>query len=119
LANTVPNPLFVFTQAPLHPQAREGAEALLACAAFDQQPTALFVHQGVYQLLPQGDVAGSKNLNKMLQALELYGVESIYACQDSISLRGLTEGQLNINSQLIDKNTMSQLIQQASWVVRF
>jgi tRNA 2-thiouridine synthesizing protein C len=116
----VPKPLFIFTQAPHNnPQAREGVESLLASAAFDQQPAVLFMGQGVLQLVPQGEQPGAKNLNKMLQALELYGVEHIYICRDSLATYALTPDLLTPSGQLIGQDECCQVMQQSQWAVRF
>ena len=113
-------PLFIFTQPPHNnPLAREGVEALLACAAFDQQPEVMFIDQGVLQLIPQADIPGVKNLNKMVQALEIYGVESIYVCQNSLTQFGVQAEGLNPSGKLISLAQRHPLIQQARWVVRF
>lgn len=113
-------PLFIFTQAPTaNSSAREGIEALLACAAFDQQPAVLFIDQGVLQLLPHAEQPGTKNLNKMLQALELYGVESIYVCAKSLFTFGLTASIIQPSGQLIEPHERPAIIQNAAWVASF
>lgn len=116
----VRSPVFIFTQTPVaNASAREGVEALLACAAFDLQPSVMFIDQGVLQLLPQGEAPGSKNLNKMLQALELYGVEGIYVCQSSLSQFGLTSADINPCGQLIKPSERAAILANASWVANF
>ncbi|RZA08280.1 MAG: sulfurtransferase complex subunit TusC [Moraxellaceae bacterium] len=114
------SPLFIFTQSPnSNTQAREGVEAVLACAAFDQTPAVMFIDQGVLQLLPQADKVGRKNLNKMVQALEIYGVESIYVCADSLVRFGVAPTELKPEGQLISLSERSLIIQQAAWVACF
>ncbi|HMW49785.1 MAG TPA: sulfurtransferase complex subunit TusC [Cellvibrionaceae bacterium] len=116
----MPAPLFIFTQPPIaNAPAREGIEALLACAAFDQQPAIMFIDQGVLQLLPQGEQRGAKNLNKMLQALELYGVESVYVCLTSLNRLGLTAADIQPSGQLIEPRERAAIIQAAAWVASF
>lgn len=116
----MPTPLFIFTQAPIaNASAREGVEALLACAAFDLQPAVMFMDQGVLQLIPQGEHSGTKNLNKMLQALELYGVEAIYVCNLSLARHGLTAADIKPLGQLIEPQEVPLIIQNAAWVASF
>ena len=115
----MPGPLFIFAQPPNTPAAREGMEALLACAAFDQQPSVVFMEHGIYQLLPQGESPGVKNLNKMAQALSLYGVDPLYICENSLIQRGIHLSMINLNGTLIDTSQRKHLINQATWVVRF
>ena len=118
--NTMQRPLFIFAKAPLNDSvAREGIEALLACAAFDMQPAVLFTDEGVLQLLPQREATGTKNLNKMLQALELYGVEAIYVCANSLTRFGLTASNINISGHVIELHEHPGIIQNAAWVASF
>ena len=77
--------------------AREGLEAILACAAMDQVPEVLFINDGVYQLLPQNPEAiAEKSLQRNLQALPMFGVETVYVCRKSAEKRGLAAEQVNI-----------------------
>ena len=77
--------------------AREGLEAVLACAAMDQTPEVLFINDGVFQLLNQNpEGIGEKNLRRNLQALPMFGVESLFICKKSLSDRGLTLEQLTV-----------------------
>jgi len=120
LDKPVRNPLFIFTQAPLaDSSAREGIEALLVCAAFDQQPAVMFIDQGILQLMPQAEHAGRKNLNKMLQAIEIYGVETVYVCSASLARFGLTAADIRPTGLLIEPAERSAIIQNAAWVVSF
>ncbi|HEY6530384.1 MAG TPA: DsrE family protein [Cellvibrionaceae bacterium] len=114
------SPLFIFTETPNNnTQAREGVEALLACAAFDQKPTVMFIDQGILQLIPQADQIGSKNLNKMLQALEIYGVESIIVCANSLARFGVKLAELKPQGKLITLSERASIIQHAAWVACF
>lgn len=77
--------------------AREGLEAVLACAAMDQVPALLLANDGVYQLLQQNaEAIGEKSLYRNLQALPMFGVETIHICRKSAETRGLTEAQLQL-----------------------
>lgn len=114
------SPLFIFTQSPsASDHAREGIEALLACAAFDMQPEVLFLNQGVLQLFPTEDIKGTKNLNKMISAFEIYGVQNIYADKKSINYFGLKPEQISPQPTILEEPNYAQLIDQASWIMRF
>lgn len=77
--------------------AREGLEAVLACAAMDQTPAVLFINDGVFQLLEQQpDKLNEKNLRRNLQALPMFGAEALYLCQHSLEVRGINTEQLKI-----------------------
>lgn len=114
------SPLFIFTQSPsASDHVREGIEALLACAAFDMQPDVLFLDQGILQLIPTEDIIGTKNLNKMINAFEIYGVKTIYADGKSLLNFGLQLEQINPQPTILNKSNYAQLITQASWIMRF
>ncbi|WP_299592495.1 sulfurtransferase complex subunit TusC [uncultured Microbulbifer sp.] len=75
--------------------AREGLEAVLACAAMDQTPEVLLINDGVFQLLQQNpEQIGEKNLHRNLQALPMFGVEILYVCRKSVEQRGLCPDDL-------------------------
>ena len=77
--------------------AREGLEAVLACAAMDQIPEVLFINDGVFQLLEQNPEAiGEKNLRRNLQALPMFGVETLHICKKSLEDRGVTPEQITV-----------------------
>ena len=77
--------------------AREGLEAVLACAAMDQIPQVLFINDGVFQLLQQApEGIGEKNLRRNLQALPMFGVETLHICKRSLVERGLSPDQLEV-----------------------
>jgi tRNA 2-thiouridine synthesizing protein C len=116
----VSQPLFIFTQAPYNSaQAREGIEALLACAAFDQQPNVLFMDQAVFQLVSLADRPGEKNLNKMVQAFELYGVQALFVCAESLLRFGCDSSASSPHVTLINQQQRCALIEDANWVARF
>ncbi|WP_193164386.1 sulfurtransferase complex subunit TusC [Microbulbifer hainanensis] len=78
--------------------AREGLEAVLAAAAMDQSPELLFVNDGVFQLLDGQEPAAieQKSLQRNLQALPMFGVETLHVCKLSLSQRGIDPAQLQI-----------------------
>lgn len=77
--------------------AREGLEAILACAAMDQVPEVLFINDGVLQLLEQNPKAiGEKNLRRNLQALPMFGVETLHVCRQSLEARGISLDNVDI-----------------------
>ncbi|SDK15090.1 sulfurtransferase complex subunit TusC [Microbulbifer yueqingensis] len=76
--------------------AREGLEAVLAASALEQVPDLLFCGDGVFQLLPEQSPAGieQKSLQRNLQALPVFGIETAYVCERSLAQRGLDLGML-------------------------
>ncbi|MBY6210720.1 sulfurtransferase complex subunit TusC [Microbulbifer agarilyticus] len=77
--------------------AREGLEAILACAAMDQIPAVLFTGDGVYQLLEQDPQAiNEKSLRRNLQAMPMFGIEHIHVCEKSAETRGIATDALQL-----------------------
>lgn len=76
--------------------AREGLEAVLAAAAMDQAPDLLFLGDGIFQLLDrqQAEAIEQKSLRRNLQALPIFGVETVHICERSLLERGIDAGQL-------------------------
>lgn len=112
--------VFIFQQAPFSsPMAREGLEALLAAAAFEQNPTVIFMGDGIWQLLESGDTPSHKNHSKMLGALPLYGVEHIYVHQPSLSQRHLEISDLLLPAAPINNQQFATHIASAKTVFNF
>ena len=77
--------------------AREGLEAVLAAAAMDQAPAVLFCGDGVFQLLPQNPATiGEKSLQRNLQALPMFDVETLHVCQASLVQRGIDPAAIEL-----------------------
>ncbi|MGF1737894.1 sulfurtransferase complex subunit TusC [Photobacterium satsumensis] len=91
---------FVFLHAP-HGIAsgREGLDAVLATSAYSEDISLFFHGDGVYQLLdgqqPQGIL--SRDYIATFKMLELYDIEQVYVCRQSLQARGLTVGDLLID----------------------
>lgn len=79
-------------------RARNCLDMALAAAVFEQPVNYIFLGDGVYQLLQgqQGDAIGSKTIGKTLAALELYGIEKVHVCQQSLRQRHLKPDDLII-----------------------
>lgn len=78
--------------------AREGLEAVLAAAAMDQSPDLLLMGDGVFQLLggQNSEAIEQKNLQRNLQALPMFGVETIHICEHSLMERGIKTEQMKL-----------------------
>lgn len=87
-------------------------DMVLASAVFEQNINYVFMGDGIYQLLKGQDGASvmSKTLGKALEALELYGVETILVDKESLTQRGLTSNDLLIDVKLQSKAEIAQLI---------
>lgn len=76
--------------------AREALDIALAGGAFDLPVKMLWLGEGIYQLAAgqQPGLLEQKNLQQQLTSLPLFGVESLYACAESLASRQLDCAQL-------------------------
>lgn len=91
--------LIVSRQAPWSgPGAKEALDIVLAGGAFDLPIGLLFMDDGTFQLLPEQNAAviEQKNLTANLQALSLFGVDDLYACNHSLTERGISPASLAV-----------------------
>lgn len=104
--------LYVFTQAPYSNSAGlEALDAVLIGAAFEQDISVLFIHNGVFQLNQnQSTNDGVKQFTKAYKALEDFGVENIYVDQLSMASRGLTSSQLICQTESLESEQVRALI---------
>ena len=114
--------LILFRRAPYgHGLARAGYDFALAAAAFEQSVSLLFMDDGIWQLLPEQKPAaiGTKNIASTLASLPLYDIDSIYAEGESLSVRGLSPGDLRSGVQLLGSDETGNFIDGFDHVVSF
>lgn len=107
-----PTQLFVFQHPPYGCSlSREGIDALLASAAFEQPCKVLFVGDGVFNLLKdqQAKTLNARNLAQNLRALAMYDVDEIYASDEDVMQRQLQREDFCIPVQLITDSTIQQM----------
>lgn len=112
--------LIISRQAPwAGPSAREALDIALAGGAFDLPIGMLFLDDGVLQLAPaqQPDALQQKDLGANLQALPLFGVESLYASARSLDERGLAGQPLTLAAEVLDDAALSALIDRYDQVI--
>jgi tRNA 2-thiouridine synthesizing protein C len=101
--------------------ALESLEVVLVAAAFDQDVTAVFVDDGVFQLKKNQDTAaiGMKNFSRTYRALDDYDVEKIYVEKESLDARGLSADDLVIPVELIAAADLQEIMAQQDVVMGF
>lgn len=112
--------LIISRQAPWSgPGAREALDIALAGGAFDLPVGLLFLDDGVFQLIAgqQPGQLQQKDLGANLQALPMFGVESLYASQHSLSERGLGDAELNLAVQRLDDSALTALLDRYDQVI--
>ena len=100
--------------------ARESLDIVLAGGAFDLPIGLLFMDDGVFQLSQSQTPTAlqQKDLTANLKALEMFGVEDIYACGKSLAERGMFPGNLNLDiRQLPQEQDISELIDRYDHVI--
>ena len=105
--------LIISRQAPWSgPAAREALDIALAGGAYDLPLGLLFLDDGVFQLASnqQPLTLEQKDLGANLQALPLFGVDSLYAAQRSLNERGLGDAQLTLPVERLDDAALSLLL---------
>jgi len=110
---------FISRSAPYgHNRANLCLDMALASAVFEQDVNYVFLDDGVYQLLKGQDGAAiqSKTLGNALETLALYGIESVYADQQSLKGRSIDSSDLLPGMQLIDSDAVSKLIENSDTV---
>lgn len=101
------------------PSAREALDIALAGGAFELPLGMLFLDDGVFQLV-QAQQAGQlqqKDLTANLQALPMFGVDSLYVAQRSLQERGLDQNALSLPVEVLDDTALRALINRYDQVI--
>lgn len=112
--------LIISRQAPwAGPSAREALDIALAGGAFDLPVGLLFLDDGVFQLTAgqQPGALQQKDLSANLQALPMFGVESLYTSTRSLHERGLAEQALALPVEQLDDAALTLLIDRYDQVI--
>ncbi|MDA0150509.1 sulfurtransferase complex subunit TusC [Vibrio sp. LaRot3] len=100
---------------------REGIDALLAASAYCEDITVIFFGDGVYQLLqgqqPQGIL--SKDYAPMLKLFDLYDIEQVFVCEQSLAERGLSQADLVIDAERASLDSLKQKLAKAGKLLSF
>ncbi|MCG5531047.1 sulfurtransferase complex subunit TusC [Halorhodospira halochloris] len=101
--------------------ALEALEVVLISAAFDQDVSLAFLDDGVLQLR-QGQNANAiemKNFAPTYRALEGYDIEKLYVERESLEERGMSSDDLVVPVEVVDRNRMSELMQEQDVIMSF
>lgn len=102
-------------------QARAALDIAFTAAAFEQEVSFVFMDDGVLQLLDEQDTSASllKNVGKMIPALKLYDVKTVYAHEPSLGAVNLSPAQLSEDIEVLGNDKLKSLIAQADQVLVF
>jgi tRNA 2-thiouridine synthesizing protein C len=101
--------------------AKESLDLALAAGTFEQDVSILFTGDACYQLLSaqNSKEIDSKNLNKMLKVLPIYGVENLFVDEQSLVDRNIRNIDKDIKITKISARESRKLYQNATTVFRF
>lgn len=112
--------VFVFRSSPYgSSRAREGLDALLAAAVFEQSISVLFLGDGVLQLYPNQNPPKGRNQHKMLLSLGLYDVEQVYFSDSALSRHNLDAADIGIPGKVLKDAEINQVLNTADQVLTF
>ena len=95
-------------------------EAALSFAVFEQKVLYIFIDDGIWQLLTfQSPMDGGKTIGAALGALDIYGINKVYACAQSMSARKVLENELIDGVEVAERSVISDLINSADSVFTF
>lgn len=101
--------------------ARETQDAILATSALTEDLSVFFIGDGVYQLLgeqkPQG--IACRDFAPTFGMFDLYDIENIYVCADSLLERGLADRTLIIDAEVLPEAEINQRIRQHAIILNF
>ncbi|WMC10953.1 sulfurtransferase complex subunit TusC [Oceanimonas pelagia] len=87
---------------------REGLDAVLATSALSEELAVFFIGDGVYQLKKEQAPAAihGRDYAPTFGLLELYDIERVYVCAESLAERGLSRADLCIDTILCDADEL-------------
>lgn len=99
--------------------AREALDVALAGGAFELPLGMLFLDDGVFQLVQAQQAAQlqQKDLTANLQALPMFGVDSLYVAKRSLTERGLNAAELSLAVEVLDDTALRALINRYDHVI--
>ena len=101
--------------------ARETQDAILATSALTEDISVFFIGDGVYQLVsiqkPHG--IACRDFAPTFDMFELYDIENIYVCADSLLERGISDIDLVIDVERLAQPEINQRIRQHAIILNF
>jgi len=101
--------------------AQESLEVVLIGAAFDQDVSIVFMDDGVFQIHNDQDTSAieTKNFAKTFRALEMYDVEKLYVEEESLTARGMTVDDLNVEVEVKTSEEIGRLMEEQDVILSF
>ncbi len=98
----------------------EGLEMVLITAAFDQDISVAFIDDGVYSLIKAQDTEDLqiKGFVKTFRALDGYDVEKLYVDRQSLEERGLSEGDLIVDVEVLESTEIGKIMAEQDVIIQ-
>lgn len=113
--------LFIFANSPhSNLNAKEGMDFAFSCAAFEQDVDALFINDGIFQLIKNQNTKALqlKNHSAGIEAFSLYGINHCYYDAASLSRLQLQASDLIEESSPCPKD-FSEKLSQYDFIYRY
>ncbi|MDP5144564.1 sulfurtransferase complex subunit TusC [Rheinheimera baltica] len=100
-------------------QGREALDLILALAAVDHNVSVLFSGDAVFQLLPTKDQPdfALKAYPRSFKLFELYDIDQVYVCEQSLRERGIKQNQLVTAARPVSANDITVLLAEQHQVI--
>lgn len=99
---------------------KDALDLALTLGSYEQDISIFFHDDGVFQLLNEQnpELIHQKNYLKTFAAFDLYDIENVYVCQQSLSQRNLSS-PLNIeNINVLPQKTFNQILAEHDVIIR-
>ena len=92
--------------------ARESLDLIFALAAVEYQVSVIFSGDAVYQLVKADDSSElmAKDFRRSFKLFELYDIEDVYVCAESLRQRQLQASELVLDVRALETTELSQLL---------
>lgn len=96
-------------------------DVALSYAAFEQDVAVLFCGDGAWQLLrdQQGMAHQNKQIDKLLQSYEMYGLTKLFVEEQALTKRGINLDNCCVKVTPVDANEITAMISQHTQVLNF
>lgn len=100
---------------------REGLDALLAASAYSEDISVFFVGEGVTQLIAEQNTQAiySRDYSPTYKLMELYDIEAVYLCADSVAENGLKGIKLLVDAEPLSKQDLADKLSACDKLLSF
>jgi len=102
-------------------QGREGLDALFAVSAYSENITVFFIGDGVTQLVANQNAKDvyCRNYAPAFKLMELYDIEQVYVCLDSIVDNGLSDAEFVLDVVRLNRDEIKEELQRCDAILTF